>query len=582
MSLVRLAAACACVLTCVSPAGADDAPQNTKPFTRYKVLLDGILNDTLPFDVHFIIWGDVAQTAERVRLRIATVASPADCTTGAATDFKEQEAPARQWVATDYTDRGLTPPTGDPALQPKQFEMVIEPLAPSRFYCFLFQIEPGRPLTPAEQVMLGNRLLPAYREFLRQLGPREDVDERDMEGLRQALIRALLAASGFQSFVPDEGSVFDPRATFQSVQGEFGRLAAEVLNFHNRVIRLTEQLDALGSEQQRGLQQDVAEFARWAASAELKRIAAAAEVSAEERTLLESFARMTSAMRANLLLGRPPETTVVPTLDLWEPDPGLSPPGETGYLATDACPTEGQLVARCAALDAMLQGLARVREIVTRAGGADAAALVPQIEQTIRDAGRRKIQLLTLQKAINDREEVITKHVALVNGQIAEEIKALVTTIGNLATRRTWYLSMDTGLAVAPRIEEVFPYVGANIYFRPVNREAGLGHFLTRFSAVVGFTWTANLEQRGVRQALFGENAMLVLGAGLRFHNLLRLNGGALVLKGFNPNPLIATTRLEVTPFISMSGDLDLAGLLGGLFGAGAKPPTLGAGAPPK
>jgi hypothetical protein len=165
---------------------------------------------------------------------------------------------------------------------------------------------------------------------------------------------------------------------------------------------------------------------------------------------------------------------------------------------------------------------------------------------------------------------------------IAIEYRALTTTVGNFDTRKSWYLSMDTGIAIAPGLNEIFPYVGTNIYFRPVNKEAPPTVFLSRFSMLFGFTWTSNLNKPGETQALYGDNANIVIGAGLRATDVLRLTAGALVLKGVNPNPLIDRTRLEVTPFFSISADIDVAGILSGVFGANKTPPTLGAGTPPK
>ena len=131
---------------------------------------------------------------------------------------------------------------------------------------------------------------------------------------------------------------------------------------------------------------------------------------------------------------------------------------------------------------------------------------------------------------------------------------------------------MDTGVAISPVINEIYPYVGTNIYFRPVNKDAPPGPFLTRFAALVGFTWTTNLKKAGQRQALYGQDAMLVVGGGLRFTEVLRGNGGVLVFKGIDPNPLLNKTRLSVTPFFSFSADIDLGGIVAGVFGV--KPPA--------
>jgi len=70
------------------------------------------------------------------------------------------------------------------------------------------------------------------------------------------------------------------------------------------------------------------------------------------------------------------------------------------------------------------------------------------------------------------------------------------------------------------------------------------------------------------------------LGAGLRLTDVLRLGGGAIVIKGEDPDPTINRTRLRLTPFVALSADIDLAGVLGKMFGDDDRPPVLGAGEP--
>ena len=66
LRLIRLAAATVVLFALWTPdAWAEDAPRNTKPFTRFKILLSSeFFNDTLPFDVPFILWGDLPPGTE--------------------------------------------------------------------------------------------------------------------------------------------------------------------------------------------------------------------------------------------------------------------------------------------------------------------------------------------------------------------------------------------------------------------------------------------------------------------------------------------------------------------------------------
>jgi hypothetical protein len=275
------------------------------------------------------------------------------------------------------------------------------------------------------------------------------------------------------------------------------------------------------------------------------------------------------------MVGLPPGNSEV--LTEIRPNLTLAPPS-TGpiYVRSDPCPTGGELGPRCARLDTVLGELDAVRAIVSPID----PALTTRIDGTIADLSAQKSALLHLQQAVNALRSAVQTHVNMLGGTILNDFTALVTTYGNFDTRRSWYLSADTGVAVAPELGEVFPYVGTNIYFRPVNKQAPPTVFLSRFSAIVGFTLTSNLIKPGETQSLFGTNANLLLGAGLRATDVLRFNGGVLVLKGVNPNPLINRTRLEITPYFSFSADIDLAGIMSGLFGSQEKPPaTLGGGA---
>jgi hypothetical protein len=91
-----------------------------------------------------------------------------------------------------------------------------------------------------------------------------------------------------------------------------------------------------------------------------------------------------------------------------------------------------------------------------------------------------------------------------------------------------------------------------------------------------GFTWTDNVLKPGQREALYGGDTTMLLGAGLRATEWLRFTGGALVFKTINPNPLIDETELRLTPFFAMSADIDAADVLKNLFGADVEPPASG------
>ena len=561
------------LLTAATTPIAGDAPRNTKPFSRFKVFLQGVLNDTLPFDVPFIVWGDVPDPkADHLTLRIAVIDSGTSCSTVPSGRFEiVDRVELHKWTESDYNDRGLPVPGDLAAATRKQFELVIKPLVPSRFYCFLFQTEPGRPLTNAEASVLGAQLLPAYAAFIRGLGLVLNVPQSEIERLRQQLVHAVLTAVPLTGFRPKAGTLFDPEADPATVSGPFTIAAAAVFQEHTRVVRGLMEFQGTTNPGQRTT--SLQTWQRWSDSSAFRTIIQPLGVPAATRDLLNALITLSTADRANLLVGVPPGSPPQVLTDV-QTDSSLAAPPAAGYLPTEPCPTGAELGQRCVRLDEWRARIGQAEALVRTAGN---LGLANDIHTTFLDFEEQKIRLLNLQYAANQREAAMARHLAALQATIAQDYTALLTTIGNFDTRRSWYLSMDTGIAIAPGLNEIFPYVGTNIYFRPINKEAPPTVFLSRFSMLLGFTWTSNLIKPGETRALFGDNANLILGAGLRATDVLRFNGGILVVKGVNPNPLINRTRIEVTPYFSLSADIDVAGIMSGLFGAGARPPgTLG------
>jgi hypothetical protein len=561
----RVASVCL-LLVALAPglARSEGAQRNTKPFTRFKILLNGILNDTLPFDVRFYIWGDLPAATTKLTLRVADAGDLSDCSQVPAATYavlaELADDALHSWTDTEYTDRGLTVPDKTARSLTKQFELLIPPLSPSRMYCFLFQTEPGRPLNDREQRLLIQRLEPAYRQFLESSVVRA-ASQAEIERLRHMLIATLVTAAPFEGFRPQAGSVFDPATDTPAIRAQFrDGMVAPVFTAHNNVKSLLDQIQGLG-ENAADRAMDVTEFARWINSPALDAVLKDPKAGETIKGDIRFLRSLGSRGQWNVLLGLPPESQQESLDEIWERDPRVDP---------QTCPTVGPLSTRCRALDVTLTQLARVRAAAPGAG--------TLIDETVEDMRETRSEILDLQSNVNQRQDLIEQHLQPIRGLIPVSIFAIATTIGNLETRRTWYIGLDTGLAIAPRISEVFPYAGANLYFRPVNTEAPPGPFLSRFAALVGFTWTSNLLKTGERQQLYGTNAMVVFGAGLRLTDILRVSGGALLFKGVDPNPLITRTRLEVTPFVAISADIDLAKL----FGRDTTPPVLGAGTPPK
>src|SRR6185503_8879409 len=176
----------------------------------------------------------------------------------------------------------------------------------------------------------------------------------------------------------------------------------------------------------------------------------------------------------------------------------------------------------------------------------------------------------SLSAHLNSRAQSIGALVDSLSVTARTLILADASTLGNFTTSQKNYISLDAGLSWAPELEEVVPYLGTNIYFRPVNRNAPLSSlgnfrqtFSRRFSMTFGLTASSIADESsagGTQTDLFG-NQSLMLGAGLRVTDAMRLGAGAIVFKEDDPSPLINEEKLNTSYYLSLSFDIDVVSL---------------------
>jgi hypothetical protein len=151
--------------------------------------------------------------------------------------------------------------------------------------------------------------------------------------------------------------------------------------------------------------------------------------------------------------------------------------------------------------------------------------------------------------------------------QVLQDVTVDASTTGNGNTFQNYYISADLGFVYMPDIAEAVPYVGTNIYFRPVNKNAPLsqrGGFGRRFAVTVGLTLDGIADDEMTRKDFSG-NQSLVVGAGLRVTESIRLGFGALVFVKKDPNLLVNDETTGVTPYVSVSFDWNVAKAFKGL-----------------
>lgn len=168
-----------------------------------------------------------------------------------------------------------------------------------------------------------------------------------------------------------------------------------------------------------------------------------------------------------------------------------------------------------------------------------------------------------VERAILAGDRALLALAAQIEGQALATVVRQTLTTEPVSSSAGVYVSMDLGLLYAFEVTKGSLYLGANIYFRPVNKEASLGQrgsLGQRLAATVGLSLTNMKTEDDARfDNLMGERWNLVLGLGLRVTRSLRIGGGALLLLKNDPNPLVTGRSLGAVPYVAVSLDLNLA-----------------------
>jgi hypothetical protein len=143
------------------------------------------------------------------------------------------------------------------------------------------------------------------------------------------------------------------------------------------------------------------------------------------------------------------------------------------------------------------------------------------------------------------------------------------STPGDFQTRANWYVSADLGVALIPDLALLTPYMGTNIYLRPVNKQHPLKSWQLdeRFSFLVGISVTS-LAKTGYRSDLLGGTFNLITGAGFRVVDFVRVNGGVAWYGQHASNPLNSNQAIGCSYFVSFSFDIDVKTVFSTLFDA--------------
>jgi len=361
--------------------------------------------------------------------------------------------------------------------------------------------------------------------------------------------------------------VFDPATAAPAFDAAAAPVLSEQLNivaFRRSVFPLQDQLF---NRLQAAVQGDV--LKKWVASLrELAKTDKNIEAFVTEHETGLSLAGLLDVR--DLAFGRTPTAPSIATPDAAVDAAGLQA-FESNYAA---------LAGRIRTLLSALESARIARTLTSALSEAEAKALIDLAAGPPPPFGEWR-QIFVLARNLNERftvtREGFTSRAAGIDAMLRMvEIDAIVNVTATITTEafdfgtvRTNYISMDTGLLYGFALNEVLPYVGANFYLRPVNKDAPLsraGSFGHRFALTAGVT-LKSVAKTNVREDAFF-NGALVLGAGFRISPSARASGGVLYFKEFDTNPSKPSARHPAVAFyLGLSLDFDIAKALLGESG---------------
>lgn len=553
MKRMAILIACAALLP-AAPASAQQQQQGTQP-SRGRIEIDlrsTSATGTLPFDVPFEMVGDVPDRVDRISLvyrecgntncpKPGTITRDENCTPVLDDRGKWQPAQALVWERDALT----APKPGDVA----RFSLPIDALDAQRRYVFLFDVDG----TPTDDQTAAFQ--PRARELVsRRLAGFNDPDQS--QAAYEALRGDLIAEVRTLAPCVVVGTLLDPST---NVDEEFTTSIADILDdqlqktngvttFNQGATRLRANLasifEAPLSVMVRKLRARPEEAADVDAhgdviklisltQSQIEVVARGASVTAPDRALQSMTADITADAATTRVSNLAQTRDLLRDLGSW-----LKRLDSDGVF-DDLARTNDLTAEQVASLRTLT-----VRGNPVDTGASEAFRMMSAGRNVAENATSRDSRINAL--ADQARQEIRT--VRLIGSD----------TVGTFDTFSAWYVSADAGFAYAQEIESTVPYLGANIYFRPINKDAPLrmkGGLKRRVSATLGLTVSSIADaNKATRQDLFNTQS-LIIGGGFRVTDALRVGGGALVYKKKSGTDSV----LAAAPYLSISFDWNVA-----------------------
>jgi hypothetical protein len=196
---------------------------------------------------------------------------------------------------------------------------------------------------------------------------------------------------------------------------------------------------------------------------------------------------------------------------------------------------------------------------------ASAAAAAKGIRADLARAGERATAFADTEAALLD---AVKTAVAALTVQLPPAAPMATDTPG-YTERSAFYMSADVG-GMLPIFRlhggdvGVASFIGVAIYFTAVDKDVPLAEEDgpgKRMSLTIGGTINDVRDATGSAKGALGGKGLMV-GAGLRATDYLRLGAGAVLVTQSDANPVSTTTHLRLAPYLSLSIDVDVAGTI--------------------
>lgn len=535
----------------------------------------------LPFDVPFHLTGPAPPAVQeitlwyigskdRIPLTVATTTTGQCTATRTHADTRNAESddwlPAGSWRRSAVFDQQAA----------ATFVLAVPPLQAMRYYVFGLDIQTN--LAPDKLDGYRAQAKALFDTRLDQQGRQRGLSAADVESLRDGLVVDLRNALGAGTIIA-KNSYFDPCLKL----ADNVDLRVRFINDINPLLEAQDNVESvLGNlaENQAALKTLLdginANPALQPALQHLDSVAKTGGTAGGAETLTDLFLKRDSGMDyATALMAPSVESAILGPVP---PAAGSGIAAAAAYSATIG-QTYTDALARLDSLDRWLDAIVTPGSfsVIPPGIGTLSAAQVSGIRdlkdrgalKTARDLLRARLVPLVadLKARLAARTSALDALAQKVAVTARDEVRVDATTTGNADTFQHYFITADIGLLYGLQVSKLVPYGGVNLYLRPINSDVPLSQiqllhrntFLYRFSFTLGYTLQSIADANdATRKDLFGGGS-LVVGAGLRLTDTLRLSAGALLFTKENPNPLITSTAVGAAPYLSISFDWKVA-----------------------